>query len=250
MAQPCIFDDVHLVSYWKVAIARHCLDETRVDGTLTLRFQDVSGISMRAGHRIIEVLSQQLRLWESISNRSTEEESLAQILAGVTIIAGHADVKVIGPLERSAQLDLLKRLITRDFALICALSLARACGHSISLEAITREVAYPALLARDQDSIARIFRAMLAAPQPANGPDQARRRLSGPRPALSTKSYWNLVSTAEVEGWDDSVKLRLIEEYLSPAPHPRLISYSNDDISDEEWRELYNWIYREDRHIP
>jgi hypothetical protein len=250
MTQLGIFDDRQLISYWKVAFSRHCLDETRVDGALTLRFRDVSGITWHAGERTMEVLSQQLRTLETISNVSAEEEWLADILASIAIIAGHADIKVIGPLEPSVRLDLLRRSITRDFALICALSLARARGHTISLEEVTRQVAYPALLARDQDSIALIFRTLLGTPQPASGPRQVRRYQRAPRRELSAKSYWNLVSVGEVENWDDSVKLRLIEEYLSPAPHPHLISYINDDVSGDEWRELYRWIYRDDRHIP
>jgi len=41
----------------------------------------------------------------------------------------------------------------------------------------------------------------------------------------------------------DEIRLRLIEEYLSPPPSAHLVRYGNT-VSGAEWRELYDSIFR------
>lgn len=238
MAQLNIFDYAELNRYLRIAITKNCRIEPDVDGNLAVGFQEVSGIVILVSQETIELLSQEIQLWAS-KYGSSAPQSFAELLTGVAVIAKHVRLKVIGPPENQVQLDLLKRRVSGDFALICALSMARSRGYAIQLEKLSWEALFQALMAPDEDLLARIFQEALAAVRPGN----TSLKPSGTNRVLSRNSYWNLVSTAEAERWDDSVIIRLIEEHLSPAPHPHLVQYSLTEVSGDEWRELYEWLY-------
>lgn len=247
MAQFNVFDYSELRGYLTEAIFRNCFVEMGEDGLPAFHFHGISGIDVVVGQTTIELLSQDLRIWTSL-NGCTAPQALAELMAEVAVIVSHADLKVFALSGERAQLQFLKRKISSDFALICALSLARSRGYPSSLERLTLEAIYPALMARDEDLLSRKFREYLVAARPGIRADHARRSPSGTNRVLSAKSYWNLVSAAETGHWNDSVKQRLIEEYLSPAPHPCIVPYSND-VSGDEWRQLYEWIYELDGRV-
>jgi hypothetical protein len=55
---------------------------------------------------------------------------------------------------------------------------------------------------------------------------------------LSSMSYANLRSAAQLECWSDFEILRLIDEHLNPALSPRFV-YHSSTVSGDDWRRLY-----------
>lgn len=241
MAQFNVFDDYHLKNNLQMAITKNCEVESHRNGDLIFRCQGVSGIRILAGNRAIAILSQQLWIWNSLNN-PTDSQSLGRLMADVARIASHVGLKVTGPQAEALRVDYLNNKIRADFALFCALSVARCHGYSIPLDQFPWEVMSSAVIASNDSTLVRIFRESLAAPRLSNGTKYVRRNQEGTNPALSSESYWNLVSVAELDHWDNSVVVRLIEEYLSPAPHPYVVCYSHT-VSAAEWRQLFDWIY-------
>jgi hypothetical protein len=195
-------------------------------------------------------------------------------LAVVAIIASHIGPKVNDASTASDQLNTLAHKIRTEFAITCAVSLARSRGHVIPVDRIPWDQTYPALFNRDQDQLVEIFRMLLdvskitgEAGHDVQGPvlqhyagDDAEilihmesqfadeypipdSSMTRDRRELSAMSYWNLRSTAELENWSSAEVLRLIEEHLNPALHPHLVHHSNT-VSGADWRRLYEWVYR------
>ncbi len=241
MVQSNILDDYHLKKNLRMAIAKNCEVESYADGDSALHCQCVSGIDVRAGQRTIALLSQQLWVWTSLSN-PTDSQSLGRLMADVASIASHIGLQVTGPPAETLQLDLLKHRIRADFALICSLSIAHSQGYSIPLEQFPWQVMSSAVMTSNDNMLVRMFREFIAISRQISGPRHVRRNHERTKPVLSPESYWNLVSVAELEEWDDSVVRRLIEEYLDPAPHPYVVCYSHT-VSAAEWRQLFDWIY-------
>jgi hypothetical protein len=214
----------------------------RPDGSCSLRFGRVSGITVRPGPRTMTLLPEQLSSLAH-SDMSATPGSLARLMAEVAILASHADVEVGGPLGSEPQLALLKREITTDFALNCALTLAEARGYPVMPSEWLWVVLHSVLVVKEDDWLRRIFRQLLAETRSGTRPGSARQFPKGPGRTLSRESYWNLASEAERAGWDDEIRLRLIEEYLSPPPSAHLVRYGNT-VSGAEWRELYDSIFR------
>jgi hypothetical protein len=227
-----IFDGRHLENNLEEAIAENCQVERYVDGTMTVRYRDIPGIKvLHRGQATLE-LSEQLRKLIPLYS-SVTPDLLATLMVEVAIFASHLDIEVIGPSTRWKDLNRLRDRITADFALKCSLSLADAHGHSIAPEKSQREVIRSVLIVKDDDSLVRIFRDSLATARVPRSTDLA----------LSAQSFWNLVSQADVENWNDSVIVRLIEEYLSLALNPHFAHYTNRIFSGEEWRQLHDRIY-------
>jgi hypothetical protein len=227
-----IFDGPHLENNLEEAIAENCQFERCADGTMTIRYRDISGIRVLHRAQGIQELSEQLRKLSSPPS-SVTPDLLAPLMVEVAIFASHMDIQVIGPSARWEDLNRLRNRITADFALKCSLSLAGARGHSIAPEKSQREIMRSVITVKDDDSLVRIFRDSLTTARVPRSTDLA----------LSAQSFWNLVSQADVENWNDSVILRLIEEYLSLALNPHFAHYTNEIFSGEEWRQLYYRIH-------
>ena len=241
-----IFDGPHLIDNLESAIVRNCRVEMRADGGRSLRFGGVSGITVTPGLRMMVVLPGQLSDL-AYSDNSVAPRSLALLMSEVAILASYADVAVRAPLVTSQQrnaLGLLRRKLATDFALSCALSVAQARGYAVRPSVSLWVVLHSVLMVKDDDWLRRIFRQLLAGTQ---GPGQSGRVLqvsSGSGRRLSKLSYWNLMSVADEAGWDDTIRLRLIEEYLDPAPSARLVHYGDGyEVSGAEWRELYDSLF-------
>jgi hypothetical protein len=237
-----IFDGPHLIINLDKAIARNCREMRRPDGSCSLRFGIVSGITVRPGPRTMILLPEQLSSL-TYGDESATPGSLARLMAEVAILASYADVEVGGPLGSEPQLAQLKRKITTDFALNCALTLAQARGYPVLPSEWLWVVLHSVLLVNDDDWLRWIFRELLAEARTGARAGNTRQFPRGPGRTLSKESYWNLVSEAERAGWDDEIVLRLIEEYLSPPPSAHLVRYGNT-VSGAEWKELHDSIFR------
>jgi hypothetical protein len=225
-------DIPHLKNNLRWAILRNCQPEWDRSGAETFRFGEFSDIRILIGPQTIEILSEQLSRWVSLYD-PTDPKPLPIVLSRVAIMAMRAGPKVFGPPIESAQL--LERMISTDFALVCVLGVTNSRGYPIPIRRIPWNKVQAALINDEEESLAGIFKACLGAAWHAATKPRSTDR------TLSTKSYWNLWSVAEIEGWDEPIILRLIEEYLSPAPSPQFACYSNV-VSGNEWRQIYEWI--------
>lgn len=248
MTRLYIFDGPHLIDYLENAIARNCQVERRANGARSLCFGGVSDITVTPGLRMMVLLPEQLSDLV-YSDNSVAPHSLSRLMSGVAILASHADVLVRAPLVTDQQhgvLRLLRRKITTDFALYCALSVAQYRGYSARSSVAWWDVLHSVLMVKDDDSLRRIFRELLVRPQAAGQPRRARQVqvTSGSGRRLSPQSYWNLMSVADEAGWSDAVCLRLIEEYLEPAPSARMAHYGDGyEVPGTEWIELHGSIF-------
>ena len=225
-------DIPHLKNNLRWAILRNCQLEWDISGTETFRFGEFSGIRILIGPQTMEVLSGQLSTWVSLYD-PVDPKTLPIVLSRVALMAMRIGPKVFGPPIEPAQL--LERRISTDFALACVLGLTNSRGYPIPIRRIPWNEMHAALINGEEESLVGIFKASLGAVWHAAIKPRNTDR------TLSAKSYWNLWSVAEVEGWGESIILRLIEEYLSPAPTPQFAYYSNV-VSGNEWRRLYDWI--------
>lgn len=242
MNQIKIFDGLHLKSSIEEAVTKNCKIEMRVDGTPALCFQGVSDIRILPEPQSMQQISKELGELASQS-RSSNTDLLARLMTQAAIIASYADIRVLGPPNKPAGLGLLQRKICIDFSLVCSISLAHTRGYLIPKEGKSWEVMRSVLMVKDDDSLVQMFRtSLVSAIRPRETGSPARNSQSTGR-GLSPESMWNLMSEAGASDWDDSITLQLIQEYLSPPRHPDLVHYANT-FSGEEWRQLYEYIYR------
>jgi hypothetical protein len=245
MINPRIFDLPHLNWATGWAIDRNCRVEGRFDSTYKITanppLHEIPGITVLVDPEILRALSRNLQVRTSLDG-STGAKPLAELLATVAIMASRAGPTVSGPPPRSTQLGILERDICTDFALACTLSLARSRKYPIPANRIPWDELYSALMLRDNDALVRLFYESLRMTQLACEPRQTTRRPESIGRTLSAESYWNLFSVAEDENWGEPVILRLIEEYLSPPPHPHFAYYSNT-VSGDEWVKLHICLY-------
>lgn len=66
---------------------------------------------------------------------------------------------------------------------------------------------------------------------------------------LTVESYWNLLSMAELNGWNAEVIITLIDEHLKSTESestqfPDLV-YHSESVSGLDWQLLFDWIFRD-----
>jgi len=227
----------------------------------------------------IDALAWEIRDWEIRDNAlvyaSAASVPLAELLADVAIIVRRAGSKVLRYPANSKQVSFLAHKIRGDFALVCAVFLARSRGYAIPIRSIPWDDACSALSPKDRNRLVRVFQASLqyarvtAEPRRlGRAPVLSRDGQSYPEVLiqgfdnervdadsmltdsqrsdsreLSAQSYWNLRSVADLEQWSPAEVLRLIEEHLSPAEHPLLV-HNRGTVSGADWRRLHRWICR------
>jgi DNA-binding transcriptional LysR family regulator len=236
--QSSVFDSLRLRENLTRSVVKNCKMEIREDGARTASFRGLTSVSVSFAPPAMRALSGQL--YDLIPlNGSLSANLVATHMLQVAIIVGQIDLIVVGLPRISRQIEFLRRRISTDFALICALSLADAHGYEIHLEISQWEVMHSALSVKDDDSLIQKFGELLGVVQSVAEPGCEAISSRGTERVLSPVSYANLASLASAENWDDSVIRTLIEEYLSPTFHSGVAYYSNT-VSGDEWRQLYD----------
>jgi hypothetical protein len=227
MAEDHVLGALGLEKALRRAMQRNCLIRERHGGL------SIVPVTVLADPQTIDVLAGQLRRYTSLLIEGGTGP-LAQLLADVAIIVSHAGLKVISPSASSTELKHQAARISTDFALECAVALAASRGYVISVNRIPLGDLSGALGDKDGGLLRSIFQESLGA--------RLARKPKKPSRELSAKSYWNLCSVADIDKWTDSAIVRLIEEYLSPPPSSLVAFYTND-VSGEDWRRLYRWLF-------
>jgi hypothetical protein len=206
--------------------------------------------------KVIGRLAKDLRVF-SVDDVLEHPEAVAELLASMaTMVNAQARVlRYIG--ESSQEIAALARKIRADFAIECVVFFARSCGYGLYVDPRSRDYLMLALLMRDWGRVVEIFEGSTSRAAIGQGRsdllyeihDSSEERHEYARFSfdrkLSTESYSNLVSEADYQQWSAADVLMLIEEYLNPELRPDLVHHSQV-VSGEEWRDLYDWLRRED----
>lgn len=240
MSQSNVFDSLRLNNNLKQAVIKNCTMEIRPDGAKTVRFRDISGVTVSFDPDEMRKLS--AALYELIPlGGSLALNLLASHMLQVAIMTSHLDLGIIAEPPAVRQIELLKRKVSTDFALICALSLAHNHGQMVRPGVSEWELMHSALGVKDDDALVKKFRELLGSPQIIT---KVKYEVESPKVSgrsLSPESYANLASLASAQNWDPQVVLTLIEEHLSPTIRSNVAFYDNT-VSSEEWRQLYDNI--------
>lgn len=251
--------------------------ESPVDTSEPVVILQVEGhlqVTLAVSPPAIDALAREIRD-NAFFDASTASAPLAELLADMATIVRRTGSKVLRYPTNSKQISSLAHKIRGDFAIVCAIYLARSRGYAIPIRHIPWNEAYSALSLEDGNGLVQIFRASLqyarftAEPGRPNltlvprqdvqdYPEALIRDFENERVdagpiftdtprndgrELSAKSYWNLRSVADLEQWTTAEVLRLIEEHLSPTEHPLLV-HDRSAVSGADWRRLHRWIYR------
>jgi hypothetical protein len=209
------------------AMQRNCLIRERHGGL------SIVPVTVLADPQTIDMLAGQLSTYTSLPIQDGPGP-LARLLADVAIIVSHAGLTVSCPSASSSELRHQAARISTDFALECAVALAASRGYVISVNRIALGDLSGALADKDRGLLVPIFQQSLGA--------RLARKPKKPGRELSEKSYWGLAAVADIDKWSAAEIVRLIEEYLSPPPNSMVAFYTND-VSGEDWRRLYRWLF-------
>ena len=255
-------DDLKWILAWVIGMNGEVQE---VGSKLIFRTERYHSVSLEVSTQTIETLAAELRVVTLLSI-SRDPVQLAELLATIAIVVSRAGPRVKGPAAGLAD------KLGAEFAIASAVYLARTRSYVIQFNKLPWYEIFAALYKPDKHALTQIFQEALGLARFSNaiGPEipvAASSRSDGEPdriisyfeeqfgdgyPALETlipehdrelssESYSNLLSVAEMEGWDRETILALIDEFRYPTLDPDLV-YHNVTISGSDWRRLYIWL--------
>jgi hypothetical protein len=210
---------------------------------------ELEGIELKISSQHIETLAQRLQtLTGTLAHNDVDD--LARVLAQIALLVNHSTPKVAAIKLDNAEFPPTAEGLSTEYALECATEYARINQYAIDSAKLPRDHIAIGLMTKDEQLLTRIFRESLGlasriastgrhARQTAPAAEsvrrsgvvpeelqaeptklvlvQSQRDIDWKEPRLFERDYWNLRSTAALEGWTVHDVLTLIERRLSSA---------------------------------
>lgn len=174
-------------------------------------------------------------------------DALAELMADVAIMVNRPGQVISDRRQESRSTNPVVNKISMEFSVSCVVSFARAYGYDIG--GMLHEDLCLALLLNDWEQLIQVSKECLRLAMHRTTVQALERQFNvNANRQLSAESWWNLRSAAEQERWSFADILTLLDAHLNPLLDPRLVHRSRA-VSSSDWRRLYGWIHRQDRHL-